>query len=172
MSFSAPQSWQRQPSRFSTSFLSKTYSSGFSLSLGCLRGRRIEIHWAVDSRTLRTALFKPGTCEKIRTDHLQAVTARFIGPQHQTGSFKGFLDHGQLALINLEVDNFPRLRFFAGQMPFDLSFKPLLGQFLGFVQPGCTIELFPIFPGHLDQFGRFAPTHLAKLLLWNLREVL
>src|SRR5882672_985856 len=90
-------------------------------------------------------------------------------PASKPAVLKGLLDYGQLALINLEVDNFPGLRFFAGQMPFDLSFKPLLGQFLGFVQPGCTIEPFSIFPRHLDQLGGLAPAHLPKLLFRNSR---
>lgn len=37
-------------------------------------------------------------------------------------SRQGFLDYGNLVLIELEVDNLPRLSFFARQMPLDLFF--------------------------------------------------
>ena len=70
--------------------------------------------------------FQVGSCEKIRADHLEAVTARLIGPEHQPSNFKGPLDHGQLALVKLEIDNLPGLSFFARQMPLHLDFKPLL----------------------------------------------
>ena len=63
--------------------------------------------------------------EKIRADHLQAVAPRLVRSEHQADGFKGLLDHSQLALVNLEIKNLPGLRFFAGEMVFDLSLKPL-----------------------------------------------
>ena len=65
--------------------------------------------------------FEVSSGKKISADHLQTVAARLVGPQHQAGSLKGFLDHWQLALINLEIENLPRLRLFAGEMSFDFS---------------------------------------------------
>ena len=57
-------------------------------------------------------------------------------------------------------------------MPPDLSFESLFRLLFGFVQPCCTIETFPVLSRHFRQLPRFAPTHLAKLLLWNARQVL
>jgi hypothetical protein len=42
-------------------------------------------------------------CQEIRTDHLQAVTARFVGTQHQGCSVERLLDDRYLALVDLEV---------------------------------------------------------------------
>ena len=69
--------------------------------------------------------FLVSACQKIRADHLQAVTARLVSSKHQAGSLNGLLHHGQLALIKLEIDNLSGLRFFAREMPFDLSLKRL-----------------------------------------------
>src|SRR6266851_943594 len=118
------------------------------------------------------SFFQFGACEKIRADHLQAVTARLIGPEHQPSNFKGPLDHGQLALIKLEVDNLPRFGFFARKMPLDLSLELFPGECLGFVHPGCTSELGPISARYLDEFPGLGPADFSKLRLRYAGEML
>jgi hypothetical protein len=58
-------------------------------------------------------------------DHLQAVTARLVRSEHKSGSFDSLLDHGQLALKELEIDNLPRLSFFAGEMLLTSPLRPV-----------------------------------------------
>jgi hypothetical protein len=58
----------------------------------------------------------------------------------RSGGLQRLLDHRQLALIHLEIEHLPRLRFLARQMSFHLSLELILGQFLRFVQPGCTVD--------------------------------
>ena len=51
--------------------------------------------------------------QKIRADHLQAIASRFVAPEHQSRCFERLLDHRQLALVGLEIEDLPRLRFLA-----------------------------------------------------------
>ena len=60
------------------------------------------------------AIPKVGPCQKVRTDHLQAVAPRFVTPRHQGSCFQGLLDHRQLVLVQLEVDDLPGLSFLPG----------------------------------------------------------
>ena len=46
----------------------------------------------------------------------------------------------QLAFINFEVKNLPRLAFFPREVPFDLSLKLFPREFRCFVHPGCTSD--------------------------------
>jgi hypothetical protein len=93
----------------------------------CIRPGPI-LFWAasVVAASWTSSVFKVGARQEIGADHLQAISSRFVSAKHQRNRFQGLLDHGQLALVNLEIENLPGLRFFAGQMSFDLSFKPLL----------------------------------------------
>ena len=78
------------------------------------------------SQSLRLSFSEICAGEKIGTDHLQAVAARLVGPEHKADRFKRFLDHGQLTLVKLEVDNFSGLSLFPGKMPLDFSLEAFL----------------------------------------------
>ena len=84
--------------------------------------------------------FQRGTRQKIGANHLQRITPRFIAAEHERSDIKGALDHRQLALVELEIDDLPRLRFFAGQVPIHFPSKLFLRELLRFVHPGCTVE--------------------------------
>ena len=81
--------------------------------------------------------------QKIRTNHLQAVSPGFVRPQHQTRRFQGVLDHGQLALIEFEIENLPGLRLPPGEMAFNFSFKPSLGNSLALCNQVAQSDPFP-----------------------------
>ena len=61
--------------------------------------------------------------QKIRADHLQAVAARLVAPEHQSRCFERLLDHRKLALVSLEIEDLPRLGLFAGQVMIDLALE-------------------------------------------------
>jgi len=54
------------------------------------------------------------------------------------------LDDGDLALIDLEVDQFRRLRFFPRQFLLGLPPEVVFRQLTSFGQPSCTIEVLPV----------------------------
>jgi anti-sigma B factor antagonist len=60
-----------------------------------------------------------GSGQKICADHLQTVTARFVGSEHQGCRLNCLLDNRNLAFIKLEINNFPRLGLLSGQFPFE-----------------------------------------------------
>ena len=93
--------------------------------------------------------FQAHSRQKIRADHLQAIPSGLVAPKHQARCLECLLDDRQLALVGLEIEDFPRFRFLAGQVLRDLPFEFLLGQFARFVQPGCTIEPLTVPPRHL-----------------------
>src|SRR5580692_2712290 len=106
-------------------------------------------------------------CQKIRANHFQAVSPGFVTPQHESRRLEGMLQHGQLTFVEFEVNDLPRLRFLACQVALYFSLECFLRQLLGFVQPGCTIELISISTCHFGHLGSFTPTDLAKMLFWN-----
>ena len=57
---------------------------------------------------LRIAVVQVCSCQEIRTDHLQTVAAGFVSSQHQGRRVDRLLDHRNLALVDLEIDNFRR----------------------------------------------------------------
>src|SRR5579864_9503709 len=93
---------------------------------------------------LRIAAVETSSRQEVRADHLQAIPAPFVATEHQRGRLNCLLDHWDLALVEFEVDDLPRFGVLPGQLLFDLSLKFFFGQNLGFVQPGCTIELLTI----------------------------
>src|SRR5579864_6528455 len=84
------------------------------------------------------------TGQKIRADHFQTISSRFIAAEHQSRGLDRLLDDWELALVEFEVDDLPRFGVLSGQLLFDLSLEFFFGQNLGFVQPGCTIELLTV----------------------------
>jgi hypothetical protein len=77
------------------------------------------------------------------------AAANLLTTQHQRCGLKRLLDHCQLAFVHLEIKHLPRLGFLARQMSFHLSLELFLGQFLRFVQAGCTVELLSVPPRDL-----------------------
>ena len=57
--------------------------------------------------------FQGGARQKIGANHFQRISSRFVAAEHQRGDFKRALDHGQLALVQLEIDDLPGFRFLA-----------------------------------------------------------
>jgi hypothetical protein len=98
---------------------------GTKLKSKLLRAQRI--HTASLSGNLGVILLKICSSEKVRTDHLQAIASRLVCSQHQAGSFDGLLDHRQLTLVKLEVDDLPRFCFLPCQMSLDLPLELFLG---------------------------------------------
>ena len=90
---------------------------GTKLKSGLPRAQRI--HTENLSGNLGAILLKIRSREKIRTDHLQAIASRLVCAKHQAGSFDGPLNHRQLTLVKLEVDDLPRLRFLPRQVSLD-----------------------------------------------------
>ena len=66
------------------------------------------------------------------------------------------VQHWDLALVGLEIDDFCRLGISAGQLLFGLVLKLFLGHLAGFVQPGCTIEVL------VGPSGSTSPSHRLK----------
>jgi hypothetical protein len=60
--------------------------------------------------SLRLALSSVRSGKKISADHLQTVSSGLIASQHKGGRLEGFLNDGQLTLVELEIDNLPGLR--------------------------------------------------------------
>src|SRR5438876_6532273 len=87
--------------------------------------------------------------QEIRTDHLQTVPPRLIRAEHQGRCVDGLLNHWNLALVDLEIDNFPGLLLFPAQFLLHLPFKILGRHLTGSVQPDCTFESLPIPPRQL-----------------------
>ena len=54
------------------------------------------------------------------------------------------LEHRNLALVELEIDNLPGFRFLARQFLLHFPLELIFRQRARLVQPGCTIELLPI----------------------------
>ena len=54
---------------------------------------------------LRIAVVQVCARQEIRTDHLQTVAAGFVSSQHQGRRVDRLLDHRNLALVDLEIDN-------------------------------------------------------------------
>ena len=102
----------------------------------------------------RIPIFKTRPGQEIRTDHLQAISPRFVLTEHESGDLERLLDYRNLALVELELDNLPRLSFLARQMLFDFTLESLFRHLFGAVQPGCTIELLSIPTSDLRKFGR------------------
>jgi hypothetical protein len=49
--------------------------------------------------------FQRGARQEIRANHLQRIASRFVATEHRRSDFKRPLDHGQLALVQLEIDD-------------------------------------------------------------------
>ena len=109
--------------------------------------------------------------QEIGTNHLQAIAAGLARAEHQCRRFKRSLNHRQLALIEFEINDFPRLRFLASQMLLNLSFESFLGKLDRFVQPGCTVKLFTVSPRYLRQLGCFRPPHLLQIMVNAARKL-
>src|SRR5207249_7605284 len=65
-------------------------------------GKRAEQH-------VRISLIQIGSGQKVRADHLKTVAAGLIAAQHQSRRLDRLLDDRNLALIQLEIDNLPRI---------------------------------------------------------------
>src|SRR5690348_18011859 len=64
-----------------------------------------------------TTLFRSiSSRKKVSTDHLQTVAAGAVASQHQSCRFQGLLDHWDLALVQLEIDDLPGLGLSSGQL--------------------------------------------------------
>ena len=124
----------------------------------CSPGRNLKNRDMDCSSTVGCSFSKFAPARKC-TDHLEAIAAGLVRPQHQSRCFDRLLDHWNLGLIQLEVDNFPRFRFPPRQFPFHFSLELIFRQDARFVHPGCTIELLPIPTGHFRQLQSFRPSH-------------
>jgi len=51
-----------------------------------------------------------------------AIAAGFVASQHQSSRFQDLLNHRQLTLVNLEIDDLPRFRFLSREMMLHLTF--------------------------------------------------
>ena len=61
--------------------------------------------------------------------------------QHHSGRrLECSLDHRQLALIEFEVNYFPRLRFLVSQMLLNFPLESFFWKLDSLVQPGCTVK--------------------------------
>src|SRR5579859_7865831 len=86
-----------------------------------------------------------------------------MGAKHESDRFQCLFDHRQLALIELEIDNLPRLRFLPRKVPFHLSLEFFPGELVGLVHPGCTSELGSSSARHFDELPRLGPARDSKL---------
>src|SRR5256885_15516332 len=125
-----------------------------------LTGKELEISPNGVEQYLRITIVQIGASQKVSADHLQAVSARLVGSQHQSSRLDGLLDDGNLTLVKLEVNNLPRFCFLSGQLLLNFPLKFFFWHLASLVQPGCTIELLPVPPGHLGQLQPLGPAHL------------
>lgn len=93
---------------------------------------------------LRISVVQVGARQKVRADHLQAVTSGSVASQHQGRGLDRSFNDRYLALVKFEVDNFLGLCYFSCEFALHGPLKLLLRQLASFVQPGCTIEMLPI----------------------------
>jgi len=68
-----------------------------------------------------------GSRQEIRADHLQTIAAGFVRTQHQGCRLNGLLNHRDLALIELEVDDLGRFAVLAGEVLVDFAFELIPG---------------------------------------------
>src|SRR5208282_505643 len=121
---------------------------------------------------LRVAVVQVCSCKEIGADHFQAVAARFVRAQHPRCRLDRLLDDRDLALVDLEVDQFRRLRFLSRQFLLHLPPEVLLRQSASFVQPGCTIEVLTVPPRDLRQLQPLCPSHFLQFTSRLRRQVL
>jgi hypothetical protein len=110
--------------------------------------------------------------KEIGADHFETVAAGFARAEHQCRRFKRSLNHRQLALVEFEINDFPRLRLLARQMPLNFPLESFLWKLDRFVQPGCTVKPFAVSPGYFCQFGCFGPPHLLQVVVNAARQLL
>ena len=163
-----PQLWHFQPSRLSTRFLSWSYSSRLRTN----RGRFWRnLPWALfypvqptDPALVRQSLIK--SFQETPPALQIGFLACQILPKNRRRSSPGSSPAicrvpsiraavssacsmtGNLAFVYFEIDDLPGLGLFTSQVALNLRLESFFGKFLRFVQPGCTVKLFPIFPRH------------------------
>src|ERR1017187_2510002 len=152
---------------FSGGLLSKVFEESLLLFAGqelVVTGNRVE-------QDLRVAIVQVRASQEVGADHLETVTARFVGSQHQGCRLDRLLDHRDLALVDLEVDQFRRLLFPSRQFLLHCPPEVLLRQLSSFVQPGCTIEVLSVPARDLGQLQPLRPTHFLQILPQLRRQV-
>jgi hypothetical protein len=87
---------------------------------------RQELERARDRVQKQVGIVQVGSREEIRADHLQTITPRFVSSQHESCGLDRLLNHRDLTLVQLEVDDFPGFGFSPGQLLLDLPFELLL----------------------------------------------
>jgi hypothetical protein len=119
------------------------------------------------SRELEFLVSSVGARQEVRTDHLQTIATRLVGPEHERRRFDGFLDDRQLTLVELEVDNLPRLRFLPVRCRSTSPLNPSFAIPLALCNQVAQSKFSPSLLAHFDQFHRFAPSHLSEVGLGN-----
>ena len=96
--------------------------------------------------------------QKVSANHLKAGAAGFVCFQHQACSFQRLLNDGDLASVDLEIDDFVRFR-----VPPPSAFFPPLARTLSsaltalLCTQGCTIEVLAIVGEDVISWLRQAP---------------
>src|SRR2546429_6886308 len=86
---------------------------------------------------------------RLGSDRSGAYCIEMFCADHQGRRVDRLPDHWNLALVDLEIDNFPGLFLFPAQFLLHLPFKILGRHLTGSVQPDCTFESLPIPPRQL-----------------------
>jgi len=104
-----------------------------------LFGQKLEEPRHRKQQHFRISVVQVGPGQKVRTGHFQAVASGSVASQHLSRRLDRPLNDRNLALLQFEVDTFPRFRRPPRQFLLDLLLELLLGHFPCRVQPGCTI---------------------------------
>jgi hypothetical protein len=91
-------------------------SDGLKKYLPLVGGQEVERARKRPQQDVRIPVVQIGSGQKVSADHLQAVAAGLITSEHQSCRLECLLDYWNLALVQLEVDDFPRLGFSPGQL--------------------------------------------------------
>src|ERR1700756_171142 len=108
------------------------FLSGFGLAQFSQTGKELDQPTHGNGKSTRIRLSQICASQEVCTNHLQAIPAGSLKPEHQGGRLKRPLDYLQLAFVNLEIKHLY------------LTLKLFFRQLLRFVQPGCTVEALTV----------------------------
>ena len=77
----------------------------------CSPGRNLKNRDMDCKRAVGSSFFEVCSCQEVRAYHLQAVASALVRSQHQSCRLNCLLDHRNLGLVQLEVDNLRWFRF-------------------------------------------------------------
>ena len=96
------------------SFLGRLLTQVFEERLLLFAGQEFVVAGDRVEQDLRVAVVQMRSRQEIRADHLQTIAAGFVCAEHQSRRSDCLLNNGDLALVELEVDDLGRFAVLAG----------------------------------------------------------